>query len=172
MTAEKPFLFIDIDGVLNRYRAAGPQFAAMVHHIGPSNAEPSFTYRMVLDPANGPKLLAMAEVFDLAWGTTWEHDANLLISPIVGLPTDLPVAVTALAECSKAPGVARLAGGRPFVRLDDDLDTYDRALLADYPAPWLIVDVDPNAGLSDDDLAQARRFAQALSGAESIEVAT
>lgn len=152
----KPLLVIDVDGVLNRLGARLPgQDHLQRHSIAPSNSD--FAYTLHLDRADGARLLAMTDEFDLAWGTTWEDDANLLIAPHVGLPCTLPVAHTKLSEGSKAPGVARLADGRPFVWLDDNLDEFDRAQLADYPAPWAIVDIDPQAGLTDADLDRARK---------------
>lgn len=162
----KPLLFIDVDGVLNREVSNSQAHKRGLLSINVTASSSGWKYKLHLDRADTDRLLSLTDVFDLAWGTTWEHDANTLIAPQLGLPTDLPVAVVEPGDqISKAPGIARLADGLPFVWLDDHVDSFDRGLLVDYPASWLVIDVDDVTGLTDDHIGQARAWATTLHGA-------
>lgn len=157
--SRRPLLFIDIDGVLNR----------LVHHL--SHAQKDYvarevfnrrlgrTFTLFMDPADGPRLLSLTDVVDLAWGTTWEDEANESIGPWLGLP-ELPVAVREPGELAKAAGVMREAGDRPFAWLDDDLGHMRTDLLAEHPQPTLPIHVDPITGLTDAHIRQVRQWAE------------
>lgn len=158
----KPLLFIDVDGVLNRMvtPAVAAERGLLSVRLTPSTSTISFM--MNLDVNDGPVLMGMTDVFDLAWGTTWENDANTLIAPKIGLPGDLPVATTRYHEYSKAKGVLRLAAGRPFVWLDDALSAQDKQqIFADSPDS-MVIDVNESVGLSAKNLKVARTWAQGL----------
>lgn len=121
--------------------------------------------RLHLDRADAGRLRSLADVVDLAWGTTWEHQAAELVAPRISLEASTwPVAVTRSDDrWIKSPGIMRVAGGRPFAWLDDEARPEDRALLAAYPAPTLLVDVDPHTGLTDEHVAAVRDWATRLS---------
>jgi hypothetical protein len=46
--------------------------------------------RVWLNADHGPRLLALSEVYELVWATTWGVEANTFVSPVLGLP-ELPV---------------------------------------------------------------------------------
>lgn len=81
----KSLLLIDVDGPLNPWAASGR-----------TNQKNGYTryridgYTVYLKRAHGQQLLALTDVFDLVWCTTWEHQANIEIGPRIGLP-ELPV---------------------------------------------------------------------------------
>jgi hypothetical protein len=141
---EKPLLLVDVDGVLN---ALGDPVRARLGKFGVS-----------LNPEHGPWLLAFADRMTLTWATMWEHDANRLVGPVVGLP-ELPVVefgnTFSDADTFKLADVAAFVGDRAFVWLDDDLfeDAFEweRARNA-AGLPTLLVKTDRMLGLQRSDL--------------------
>ncbi len=103
----------------------------------------------------------MALGCDLVWATTWLEEANEVVSPRIGLPR-LPV-VEWPAPCSdegprglhwKTRPLVEWAGGRPFIWVDDEIDTMDRLWVdASHPGPSLLHRVDPVNGLAEADLS-------------------
>jgi len=132
--AIRPLLFLDVDGTLL-----------------PLDGR--------LDPAHGPRLLALG--CELMWATAWMEDANEVVAPLLGLPR-LPVAALLEGRSDGPPDglhwktrvLVELANGRPFVWLDDELTAGDEAWVANnHPGPALLHRVDPDHGLSEQDLA-------------------
>ena len=85
-----PTLFLDVDGVLNAIDRKNPDHAWGDGRI--THAQPSFanrTWPIYTSTKIGPALLALG--VNIVWLTTWKYEANLAISPLVGLPQDLPV---------------------------------------------------------------------------------
>ena len=156
----KPWLLIDVDGVLNPNPLMGghlsERFAAQgfsIHKIRPKGFQRAFN--VGLTPLHGEWLLAMTDVFRLGWATSWEHEANEHIGPKIGLP-GLPVAEVG-NRGYKVDGILDLVVNDPFVWLDDyaspqekqDLDTL-------HPSKHLVIDIDPDVGLTQDYLRAAR----------------
>src|SRR5690349_9172578 len=83
---DRPYLLLDVDGPLNPYRAKmiPPGYALHDIHEGEK------TWTLLLSQQHGVELNALATSYELVWATTWEHGANRLIAPRLGLP-DLPV---------------------------------------------------------------------------------
>ncbi|MFC7717474.1 HAD domain-containing protein [Nonomuraea recticatena] len=82
----KPLLLVDVDGVLNPFSRASPDFRRYECTIGPDS------YTVHLNLRHGARLmeLALKTGSELVWATTWEHNANEWIAPRLGLP-ELPV---------------------------------------------------------------------------------
>lgn len=140
----RPLLFLDVDGPLNPYAAN-------------STARPTgyttsrvFGLQVWLDPSHGPALLGLP--YDLVWATTWEHEANSLVGPVLGLP-DLPVVgwpdtAPPSGLYFKTPTLVDYAAGRPFAWVDDEHGHRDRGYVADFhPGPALLHHVDPAKGM-------------------------
>ena len=72
--AKRPYLLIDVDGVLNPFGAVDRPRGFAWHELG--------GYGVWLSRRHGEWLNGLAEWFDLVWATTWEHDADLLIAPV------------------------------------------------------------------------------------------
>ena len=153
-------LFIDVDGVLLPLRAR------------PSSAAASGSGNPLLerlDPADGPRLLALGA--ELVWATSWLGEADEVVGPLLGLPP-LPHVEWADEDGDPPPGVhwktagvVAWAAGRAFVWLDDEVGDADRRwVAAHHPGPALLHRVDPHTGLTEADLAAVRRWLATRSG--------
>ena len=159
----RPVLLVDVDGVLNPFAFRRGQ------------EPPGFTahdllgYRVLLAPRHGVWLSALAAegLFDLAWATTWEHDADKLIAPRVGLPAGLPV--IAFDEAGswggytwKLAAVDAFVAGRACAWIDDDLGGDAHAWAARREAAGLatlLISPDPAIGLTHGQVDRLRRWA-------------
>jgi hypothetical protein len=173
----RPWLLLDVDGPLNPFQMNHGKALArgyQLHRI----AVQGVTYPVLLDPGHGASLRALTDVVELAWATTWEHDANRLLSPLLGLPSDLPVIewpaeatyLSSHGGCWKTPYVADWVGARPFAWVDDDLRRPDKGWLTRRrdPATFLLRRIDPGAGLRKADFDAIRAWATGV-GAISAE---
>ena len=92
---DKALLFLDIDGVIN-----GDSRRFSEHHRVHLSAEEmerskspfthkfddeGLTLRVSLDPRIREWVHELSEYFELVWASTWEHSANVHISPLLGL---------------------------------------------------------------------------------------
>lgn len=132
----RPLVFIDIDGVLNRYRmpvTEASQKGLIVYDQDDWNGR---AWTMRLDPADGQRLLSLTDLADLAWATTWTDLADL-IGNRIGLPGGLPVAYRKMSEYTKGRGILEVAGDRPFVWFDDEPTTDDWEMFAEHGSAHL-----------------------------------
>ena len=162
----RPLLLLDFDGPLNPHRADGIPPGYRAHEI----TEGSKTWRVLLNQQHGVELTALADTFDLVWATSWEHGANRLLSPLLGLPADLPTILwpdrTPVRRGSwKTPYVAQWVGDRPFAWIDDDVDDHDVSYFAgDHQ---LVHRADPRTGLTATNFAVIRAWVNGKSFADN-----
>jgi hypothetical protein len=153
---DTPLILLDVDGVLNPLqRSPGYQR----YRATPNGT----TFRLLLNPRHGPLLtgLAKATGAELVWASYWTDTANEWIGPRVGLPTLRSIPIPPRdPEYSyggwKARHVADWVGERPFVWLEDEPDVTDTLAAGPALGPHLIVPVDPEKGLTDRHVEQAR----------------
>jgi hypothetical protein len=129
-------LFLDVDGTLIPYDGSRLAEPAEVGTGLPDQANPNLGR---INLALGPRLLALPA--ELMWATGWLHDANDVISPLLGLPqlpvVDLDEPQIDVAECyqlnSKTETLVAVAvaAGRPFIWIDDELTGTDRTWVAE-----------------------------------------
>jgi hypothetical protein len=170
---ENALLLLDVDGMLHPCDAKPHRRPAgyTTHRLRPRGWEHARKpLRVWLNPNHGALLTRFAadHGFELAWATTWQHDANTMISPRVGLP-ELPVIEfdghPGTAGGWKFPAVLDYAAGRPLAWLDDDfrLAVHRRGReefeAARAGVPTLLHHVDPRVGLTLLDLAAVARWA-------------
>lgn len=164
----KPYLLVDIDGVLNPFAAKPTQRpdGYDTHRLTPAGwREP---LRVWLNPKHGPMLLALTDLVELAWATTWIEQANELIGPRIGLP-ELPVVPVMQPSWSdrgphiwKLPAVKAYVGDRPFAWFDDDFTKADLAWAEERTAagfPTLLLPISPRIGIVQGDVDRVAAWA-------------
>ncbi len=132
----KPLLLLDVDGVLLVARAAWD-------HDEAADYEPT------LHPEAGAWLAELTRAFDLVWATTWEHLANRVIAPALGLP-ELPAIEFDMARHAptpKLPSAIAWVGDRPCAWIDDDLKHDADTWAAGRTVPTLLVHVETTVGM-------------------------
>jgi hypothetical protein len=159
---DTPLVLLDVDGVLNPLqRSPGYQrYRATPNGI---------TYRLLLNPRHGPLLTGLAEATgaELVWASYWTDTANEWIAPRVGLPALRSVPIPPRDPLYslggwKARHVAEWVGERPFVWLEDEPDVTEALTGGPALGPHLIVPVDPEEGLTDLHVDQARGWLEQL----------
>ncbi|WP_308072698.1 HAD domain-containing protein [Streptomyces bambusae] len=159
----KPLLLIDVDGPLNPYAAKAQRRPAgyTTHRMRPTGWTSGKPLRVWLNHAHGAQLLALAEVYELVWATTWKDEANEWIGPHLGLPRlpfiDWPQMHGRAPDgtCWKTQYVVDYTAGRPFAWVDDDITARDHAYVdRQHPGQALLRYVDERVGLVAEDFAE------------------
>jgi hypothetical protein len=169
----KPLLLLDVDGPLNPWQAnpnRRPE-GYTTHRLRPEGWKNprKRPLRVWLKPTHGADLMSLP--FDLVWCTTWIHEANQMIGPVLGLP-ELPV-VTFDPEWHlptrgdgtyfKTHDVVTWAEGRPFAWVDDEITDFDREYVAaHHQGPALLHHVSPRLGLLEPDFKALAAWAAGL----------
>lgn len=156
----RPALLLDIDGVLNPYGTAECPDGFTEYDLFPGE-EP-----VRLCPAHGAWIDELRLVFDVAWATAWNEDANRLLAPLLGIAA-LPVAAMPAPPFrprDKVPAVARFAGERPVVWIDDlhPPEAWDWS--AERGQPTLLIPVVPAVGLTRAAVDQALAWGSTAAG--------
>ncbi|AFU00003.1 HAD domain-containing protein [Nocardia brasiliensis] len=144
-------LFLDVDGPLIPFGAADDSARPELLDANPLLAR--------LDPQLGPLLAALP--CRLVWATTWMHEANTTLSPILGLPEltvlEWPTATDDRVDQWfglhwKTRALVDWAAGRPFIWVDDEITDRDQDwVAAEYRGSALLHRVDPRKGLQRSD---------------------
>lgn len=191
--ASTGLLLLDVDGPLNPYlarpHARPPGYETFRRTPGGAwltgrAAQRHKGLRVWLNPRHGELLLNLADQtgLELVWATTWLHEVNTRIGPVIGLP-ELRVIEFPASDLEpdgagghrwrddgnwKWSAVTECAAGKPMAWLDDDLhDTWFRRAraafdLARAATPTLLCQVDPRTGLTTTHLDQIRDWAENL----------
>jgi hypothetical protein len=156
----QPLLLLDIDGTLC---PEGPGPDRAVTWLAGGAGQKYF--RSDLPDVLG----ALRERYQLVWATAWEHHANLILAPALGLPWLPVIAFTNPAPGQvgpewrgrtwKLPSVERFAGERSLAWVDDDVhaDAFAWAALRRFPTK--LIRTDGRIGLTDDHIRSLLAFA-------------
>lgn len=105
--------------------------------------------------------------FDLAWATAWEHDANEVLSPVLGMPP-LPVITFRdginPGENYKLPAIKRYVGDRPCAWVDDVIGTDAELWALTRATPTLFHETRADRGLQEEDVELLEGFAAEAMG--------
>jgi hypothetical protein len=149
--ADKPLLMVDIDGVISLFGVS------VLSHADPRLAEGSFHsiegIPHFLSATAAAHLLDLRPLFDLVWASGWEERANDHLPHLLGLPPGLPFlrfsrSVGRANAHWKLDAIEAHAAGRPLAWIDDALDEECRAWADARPAPTLLVQTEPEIGLT------------------------
>jgi hypothetical protein len=179
--AHRPVVALDVDGVLNvlggdrlmrepglrRYECHIPAACQRPSPFRRGYGREDITVRLTLDPAHTGWIRALQQRADVVWATTWDHLANDLVGPLLGLPGPLPVVDLEDAPFSylksgdamraKASALRDYAAGRPVVLVDDR--PLDEWLTGDaLDGRGHAVRTDPENGWTRDGLLAVERF--------------
>ncbi|MER6126089.1 hypothetical protein ABT173_26395 [Streptomyces sp. NPDC001795] len=175
--SDRPLLLLDVDGPLNPFRAAYLRHRGYVtRRLHPANwsarQKPGSRrlrrgLRVRLHPGHGARLLALP--YELAWATTWMHEANEMIAPVIGLP-ELPVIEWPELFARDPEGlywktrtIVEWAAGRPFVWVDDMITDLDVQHVTDHhDGRALLLPVDARRGLGAREFAELEQWARSL----------
>ena len=143
----KPFLLLDIDGVLCPETLDGALPAGCEWLRVSGGCVP-------FDGRNVDRLRRLRRAFECVWATSWEERANAELGPAHGLPV-LPVVALGSSEDApfgvtwKLAALAAFAGERPLAWVDDDLweDAFAwAAARTSAGTPTLLLRPDPRQG--------------------------
>lgn len=156
----RPYLLLDVDGVLNPFAAEACPESYREYDFFPGEEA------VRLAEIHGEWLRDLTSAFDLVWATGWQHRADELIAPRLGLPR-LPVIEfdfpgVPFQPFLKVPSIDRFVGDRPLAWLDDMITPEAEAWAAGRTAPTLLVAVDPAIGLTEHAVEDLRTWAAGL----------
>jgi HAD domain in Swiss Army Knife RNA repair proteins len=159
-TANRPILFLDVDGVISLFGfpsgghppGAFHSIDGIIHLIGERAAD---------------LLARLGERFELVWATGWEEKANEYLPHLLGLPGELPVLTfDGRARFGSAhwklAAIDAYAGDRPAAWIDDFVDDECRTWAERREAPTLIVEAESAVGLTEEHVEQLLGWAEAV----------
>ncbi len=155
---------VDIDGVISLFAGDLSDRGAEEGAFHSIEGIPHF-----LSATAAGHLLDLSSHYELVWASGWEERANEHLPHLLGLPPDLPHlrferTVGRTHAHWKLAAIERYAGRRPLAWIDDALGGACHAWAAARPAPTLLVQTEPQRGLTSTEAELLIRWARSLAG--------
>ncbi len=168
---DRPLLMVDIDGVISLF--GGVHWRGWSGEIGDGDGRLDGSFHSIdgtphfLSSTAAAHLLELASVFELVWASGWEERANEHLPHLLGLPAELPFlrfgcAVGRSNAHWKLEAIEAYADGRPLAWIDDALTAACHEWADARAAPTLLVQTQPDRGLTSDETEQLVAWAQGL----------
>lgn len=163
----RPFLLIDVDGVLNAINNNQGDRTYNIFKVGPYTIRLRHELREWLD--------RLGDHFRPVWATMWDDDANVELAWRLGLP-DLPYIPCARSQFevalwngvrvhSKVPCIKAHLADRSFAWIDDTIGGNDLEWAAhrdDEIAPTYLLKIDPRMGLLEHHVDKLVKWAEKI----------
>jgi hypothetical protein len=181
----KPYLLVDIDGVVSLFGPEGPLAAAPAGTGAGATAgapgSPSDRIQGSFHAIDGiphflsstaaAHLLSLTGAFELVWASGWEEKAEEYLPHLLGLPAGLPyIAFSQLASATtrttsahwKLDAIEAFVGERALAWVDDAFNPSCHEWAAARGAPTLLVSTTPQRGLTREEAVTLLGWAKAL----------
>ena len=165
---DKPYLLVDIDGVVSLFAANGAQTPVPTTRpqaVGqPSRGEPIEGALHAVDgivhflsSTAAGHLLTLSQSLELVWASGWEEKAEEYLPRLLGVPAGLPFiafdrrgagAARTTGAHWKLESVNEFAGERALAWVDDAFNPACHEWAAARGAPTLLVSTSPERGLT------------------------
>ncbi|MGO9320346.1 MAG: HAD domain-containing protein [Solirubrobacteraceae bacterium] len=162
---------VDIDGVISLFGAWEQPGWGHAGQDGARSIEGSFHSidgtPHFLSSTAAAHLLELSSLFELVWASGWEERANEHLPHLLGMPRDLPFLRFARAVGRsnahwKLDAIDAYAGERPLAWIDDALGDACHEWADARAAPTLLVQTEPQQGLTAREAQRLAGWAQAL----------
>jgi hypothetical protein len=165
----RPLLMVDIDGVLSLFGPAAPGDDPARPRSGSFHSIEGIPH--FLSASAAAHLLDLHALYQLVWASGWEERADEHLPHLLGVPRDLPFLrfQRDLAGANKVrnahwklDAIDTYADGRALAWVDDALDEECHAWARARQAPTLLVQTEPEHGLTDREAELLKLWAQEL----------
>lgn len=162
----KPVLLLDLDGVINIFEYNKIPLECYGYHT----FNDGFTIIVAIPQGTTKYIQELNELYEIHWCTAWKKDANLHISPRIGLPTNLPVVPGVSGRHYKENKTWKL----PFIQdyisqnlkyrkvayIDDDIFEDCFKWVDMHKDNLLFIKTNPNKGITEVEMDLLRNFAK------------
>jgi hypothetical protein len=153
---------VDIDGVLSLFAGSWQGRAPADGAFHSIEGIPHF-----LSSSAAAHLLGLRADFELVWASGWEERANEHLPHLLGMPAELPFlrferSVGRANAHWKLDAIGTYAGDRPLAWIDDALNVECHEWALARSSPTLLVQTDPQRGLTGHEAALLKSWARSL----------
>jgi hypothetical protein len=163
--ASKPLLMVDIDGVISLFAAPGASWADRRPSEGSFHSIDGIPH--FLSSTAAAHLLALSTSFELVWASGWEEKAEEYLPHLLDLPRGLVFlrferSVGRSNAHWKLDAIEAHAAGRALAWVDDALDDECRTWALGRAAPTLLVQTEPEHGLTASETQHLEAWAREI----------